>query len=183
MDFLNPGSRLYQQQDVVPGIRQRPAQLMQCCFTLKCNVSIPRITSQLSKGPSMAPHAFWINFIFSPSCSSFVTTSPAIRSLWPPRYFVAECTTISAPSERGCCKAGEAKVLSTQSKHPVGLCNFCNGRDIADFQCWIGGSFDPYQFCFGGNGIENIFRIGGINIIYLIPNFLYTCVNKRKAPP
>ena len=34
---------------------------------------------------------------------------------------MALCTTISAPSVRGCCKAGEAKVLSTQSKQRLAL--------------------------------------------------------------
>src|SRR5882757_3925684 len=57
-----------------------------------------------------------MNFIRSPNSFSFATTRPAIKSQCPPRYLVAEWTTISAPRERGCCKAGEANVLSTQRR-------------------------------------------------------------------
>ncbi len=45
--------------------------------------------------------------------SALPTAIPPRRSPWPPRYFVAECTTTSAPSSTGRCSAGEAKVLST----------------------------------------------------------------------
>ena len=34
-------------------------------------------------------------------------------------YFVVECTTTSAPSASGCCRYGEAKVLSTTSSAPA----------------------------------------------------------------
>ena len=30
-------------------------------------------------------------------------------------YFVVECSTMSAPKSNGCCSAGEAKVLSTNT--------------------------------------------------------------------
>ena len=33
-------------------------------------------------------------------------------------YFVVECTTASAPSASGCCRYGEANVLSTASMAP-----------------------------------------------------------------
>ena len=33
-------------------------------------------------------------------------------------YFVVECSTTSAPSRSGCCSAGEAKVLSTNTFAP-----------------------------------------------------------------
>ena len=33
-------------------------------------------------------------------------------------YFVAECTTRSTPSERGCCSSGVANVLSTATSAP-----------------------------------------------------------------
>ena len=41
------------------------------------------------------------------------TTAPSSRSEWPPRYFVAECTTRSAPSSSGRWTSGVANVLST----------------------------------------------------------------------
>src|SRR5829696_7303913 len=59
-----------------------------------------------------------MNLILSPSSLAAVTTRPAIESQCPPRYLVAECNTISAPSKSGFCKAGEANVLSTQSQQP-----------------------------------------------------------------
>ena len=34
-------------------------------------------------------------------------------------YFVVECNTISAPRVSGCCSAGEAKVLSTNTVAPA----------------------------------------------------------------
>ena len=34
-------------------------------------------------------------------------------------YFVVECTTTSAPSASGCCRYGEANVLSTTSRAPA----------------------------------------------------------------
>ena len=34
-------------------------------------------------------------------------------------YFVVECTTTSAPSASGCCRYGDAKVLSTTSSAPA----------------------------------------------------------------
>jgi hypothetical protein len=33
-------------------------------------------------------------------------------------YFVTLCTTTSAPSSNGCCKAGDANVLSTTTRAP-----------------------------------------------------------------
>ena len=37
----------------------------------------------------------------------------------PPRYFVVEWTTMSAPSSSGCCRYGVAKVLSTTTSAPT----------------------------------------------------------------
>ena len=34
-------------------------------------------------------------------------------------YFVVECTTTSAPSASGCCRYGDANVLSTTSSAPA----------------------------------------------------------------
>ena len=44
--------------------------------------------------------------------------NPPTTSLWPPRYFVAECTTTSAPSVSGCWRYGVANVLSTTTSAP-----------------------------------------------------------------
>ena len=39
-------------------------------------------------------------------------TTPATTSLWPPRYFDAECSTRSTPCSSGRWKIGEAQLLS-----------------------------------------------------------------------
>ena len=46
------------------------------------------------------------------------TTTPAITSLWPDRYFVADSITRSAPCSSGRHTVGEANVLSTVSSAP-----------------------------------------------------------------
>src|SRR5215207_7903030 len=46
-------------------------------------------------------------------------TAPPTTSECPPRYFVVLWTTRSAPSASGCCRYGEAKVLSTASTAPA----------------------------------------------------------------
>ena len=43
-------------------------------------------------------------------------TKPPTTSEWPPRYFVVEWTTMSAPSSSGCWRYGVANVLSTTSE-------------------------------------------------------------------
>ena len=45
-------------------------------------------------------------------------TTPAITSWWPPRYFVADSQTRSAPSSSGRQSTGDAKVLSTIRSPP-----------------------------------------------------------------
>ena len=47
-----------------------------------------------------------------------MATNPPTTSEWPPRYFVVECTTTSAPSASGCWRYGVANVLSTTTRAP-----------------------------------------------------------------
>jgi hypothetical protein len=54
----------------------------------------------------------------SSSCRA-VTNAPATTSLWPLRYFVAECMTMSAPSSIGRVRIGVATVLSTARHAPA----------------------------------------------------------------
>ena len=53
------------------------------------------------------------------SSSRAVASAPATTSVWPPRYFVAECMTRSAPSARGCVCTGVAHVESTARTAPA----------------------------------------------------------------
>ncbi len=45
--------------------------------------------------------------------------TPAMALPWPPRYFVAECTTMSAPCSNGRMRYGVAMVLSTTRGTPA----------------------------------------------------------------
>ena len=90
--------------------------LAQCRSMRTPSVLMPRSTSQASNGPATAPIAFWWKASCSASSASAVTSAPPTTSECPPRYFVVECTTTSAPSASGCCRYGEAKVLSTTSR-------------------------------------------------------------------
>ena len=53
------------------------------------------------------------------SSSRAATSAPATTSLWPFRYFVAECMTMSAPSSIGRVRIGVATVLSTARRAPA----------------------------------------------------------------
>jgi hypothetical protein len=45
--------------------------------------------------------AFWVKRSLVAQSASFVATNPPTTSECPPRYFVVECTTRSAPSWSG----------------------------------------------------------------------------------
>src|SRR5580692_395715 len=57
--------------------------------------------------------------MFSARSAAASTSAPPTTSEWPPMYFVVECTTTSAPSASGCCRYGDANVLSTTSSAPA----------------------------------------------------------------
>ena len=86
-------------------------------------VLMPRDVRNASNGLDTAPAANWVNSTCSAtsSCPAANTRPPPTMSEWPPRYFVVECTTTSAPSAMGCCSAGDAKVLSTTTSTPASL--------------------------------------------------------------
>ena len=91
----------------------------QCWRIRTASVFSPRRTSHESNGPGTAPSDFCRKYSRSASAGSFVATKPPTTSEWPPRYFVVECTTRSAPSESGCWRYGVANVLSTASSAPA----------------------------------------------------------------
>ena len=72
-----------------------------CAFIRRCSVRMPRWTRKASSGPGTAPTEFCTNLIASCSACSLTTVAPPTASLWPPMYFVVECTTASAPSSSG----------------------------------------------------------------------------------
>ena len=63
-------------------------------------------------GPSVAPVSICTRSTSAISSGEPATT-PAMTSLWPPRNFVADSTTRSAPSSSGRQTYGDANVLST----------------------------------------------------------------------
>src|SRR5206468_551415 len=79
----------------------------------------PRRTSQQSNGPGTAPSDFCRNCSRSATVGSLVAANPPTTSECPPRYFVVECTTMSAPSSSGRWRYGVAKVLSTTTIAPA----------------------------------------------------------------
>ena len=87
---------------------------MACAFAVcRCirtaSVLIPRMVSHASIGDDTAPAANWMNCTFSASSSSSMTSAPPITSEWPPRYFVVECTTTSAPSDERLLQRGRGE--------------------------------------------------------------------------
>ena len=58
-----------------------------------------------------------------------VATTPPITSPWPPRYFVALCSTSVAPCRAGCCRTGVANVLSTSTGTSPG-----SGDDLGEVE-------------------------------------------------
>src|SRR5665811_2527401 len=65
-------------------------------------VLTPRNTSQASKGEQAIPVVLMTDARRSPSSRLAVTRAPPTTSLWPFRYFVVECTTMSTPMFNGC---------------------------------------------------------------------------------
>ena len=49
---------------------------------------------------------------------------PPVRSLWPPKYFVSEWITMSAPNSSGRITQGVVNVLSTTVSAPCSFASF-----------------------------------------------------------
>ncbi len=77
--------------------------------------------------------------------------------------------------------AGEAKVLSTQSRQSLGFCNSGNGGNICNFQRGIAGRFKPDQSGFGVERLKYIFGIGGIHIVHFHPEFFINLFEKPES--
>src|SRR6267378_8045512 len=86
-----------------------------CRCIRSTNVLSPRMVRYASNGPGTAPAPFCRNANAVSSSSSLVSSAPPTTSECPPMYLVVECSTTSAPKSNGCCNAGEAKVLSTNT--------------------------------------------------------------------
>ena len=94
---LNPGQRTSVTPGAARSISTTAAALRAWASIRRCSVRSPRCTRKQSNGPGTAPTAFWTNRSCSYQSSSRVITTPPTTSECPPRYFVVECTTKSAP--------------------------------------------------------------------------------------
>ena len=105
--------------------------------TRTARVRIPRRTRNASSGPSVAPVSIWTRSTSAISSGDPATT-PAMTSLWPPRNFVADSTTRSAPSSSGRQTYGEANVLSTTYVAPWRWASVGERRVIGDERRRVG---------------------------------------------
>ena len=93
--------------------------------------------------PGMAPSRSRRPLSTSQSASSPMTTAPISRSLWPPRYLVAECTTMSAPSVERLLeqRSGERVVDDDRGARLVGRRG--DGGDVAELERRVGRRLEP----------------------------------------
>ena len=71
--------------------------------------------------------------------------APASMSLWPLRYLVAECMTMSAPCSIGRVSTGVAEVLSTPSTAPARWAISADRGDVGDLPARVGRRLDPHH--------------------------------------
>ena len=76
---------------------------------------------------------------------SSTATNPPTTSEWPPRYFVVECTTTSAPSSSGCCRYGVANVLSTTTRAPRSCASVATAAMSTIGEQRVGRRLDPHD--------------------------------------
>mmetsp|Transcript_106692 Transcript_106692/g.308699 ORF Transcript_106692/g.308699 Transcript_106692/m.308699 type:complete len:274 (-) Transcript_106692:178-999(-) len=86
--------------------------------TRRCMVLMPLRKRKHSKGASAVPSAFWRKATRCARSGSRTQTRPPVQSAWPEKNFVAECTTMSAPSVNGLQITGGIIVESTLRRVP-----------------------------------------------------------------
>ncbi len=87
-----------------------------CCFSMRSwRVPSERWMSHAVSGSLLEPRMVRITLISSTSWR-LPMAIPATRSEWPPKNFVAEYSTRSAPSARGRMNTGPMNVLSTSTR-------------------------------------------------------------------
>ena len=74
---------------------------------------------------------------------SFVPAKPPTTSEWPPRYFVVEWRTMSAPRSSGVWRYGVANVLSTTSSAPAARAAAATAAMSTTFSSGFVGRLDP----------------------------------------
>lgn len=89
-----------------------------CLATRSGIVARPRTVSQAANGSGEEPSSTACSQTRRWTDGSAKTAAPPMVSPWPPRYFVVEWTTMSAPCSMGLHRSG-TKVLSTTVSTPV----------------------------------------------------------------
>ena len=121
----------------------RVAAVLDCLLTRTPSVRIPRINSQASKALKALPNCERVLRICVHNwLSRAVARAPAIKSECPLRYLVAECMTMSAPSDNGRVSIGVATV--SRPKNGVdGVSDVGNCRDVGDRPQRVARCLDP----------------------------------------
>ena len=111
--------------------------------------SAPRASSpraaraRQSNGPGTAPSDFCRNASRSEIASSFVATKPPTTSECPPRYFVVECSTTSAPSASGCWRYGRRERVVDDDERADRVRRVGRGADVDEVEQRVRRRLEP----------------------------------------
>ena len=111
----------------------------------------PRCSRYASSGASTGPSSTRVARMRA-SSSGAPTTTPPVASEWPPRYFVALCTTRSAPHSSGRSIAGEANVESTAEQCAARRRDCRQRGDVGHQHRRVGERFGPDDLRAVGHG-------------------------------
>ena len=110
----------------------KASALVHCRDTRSGSVARPRCSRKASSGASEPPVSTRVSRRAASRAGS-PTATPPVASLCPPMYFVAECTTMSAPHSSGRHTTGEANVESTTRAAPAPwAASASSGRSATD---------------------------------------------------
>ena len=98
-------------------------------------------------------------------------------------YFVVECSTMSAPSASGCCSAGEAKVLSTNSLAPAAEDNCAIPAMSAMDSSGLVGVSTQISLVAAVTAARTASRSDSATGVCSIPHFVKTLSMSRNVPP
>ena len=124
-----------------------------------------------SNGLQMEPLVFVTPmFLITAMSSALPMITPAITSPWPLRYFVTECSTMSAPHASGRCTGAGANVLSTTTRMPSPTVRFTPAISVTFMSGFVGVS--KYTiFVFGLTAAATASRSDVSTGVTSMPNF------------
>ena len=101
----------------------------------------------------------------------------------PPRYFVVEWTTMSAPRSSGVCRYGVANVLSTTSRAPAAWAASATAAMSTMFSSGFVGDSIQTSVAPSTWADASVERSSGVTYENRYPFGSYTCENIRYVPP